>query len=516
MSEASGLCSRSWQRLRRRSNSLAPSARSGLPPRQRSLRATLAWSYELLPDGLRRFLRRLSIFRGAFCAQGAAAVTGEELAGELLVHLRGYSLVGRVTDDRGHGFVLLETVREFLAQQLEPDEAPGLAERHARWYLSLVSTPAPDPLETAWRQERAVANIRVALAWALANDTEAALVAATALDPFWELRGNHVEGCGWLVAALAAAPHAPAALRGAAASVYGRLACYALPQDRAQAVLEQAVADLRAADAPVVARFQALLFLCIVATARDDAAAVDAAHAEAAALAAADGSPVARFFLLNTVYHQALLRRDYDAALAALRANSEVVASLGDPVLTLRHLAQQAFVEVACGELAAAEATLAAIPAEPLGSVRGVWTLQAAFAEVRLRYRQGRRAESVALLAAVADQIAGSVPVHAHHAAEFVSQVLSDRGRHNDALAWLEVGARWRAQWGVVYDFALDADDRARIRAAAEAALSPAQAQAATASGLGWTTETLAEALRELPEVAAAATSAGPRVAMLG
>ena len=110
-----------------------------LPERQQTLRATIAWSYDLLDEAEQVALQRLSVFRGSFALEDAEAVTGASLDEiEVLVD---HSLV--VAQPTGR-CLLLETLREFARERL--DDAGETREydlRHAHYYLDLLKDRAP-------------------------------------------------------------------------------------------------------------------------------------------------------------------------------------------------------------------------------------------------------------------------------------------------------------------------------------------------------------------------------------
>jgi len=111
-----------------------------LPERQRTLRATIEWSYDLLDSDARAAFRRLSVFRGSFGLDAAEAITGAEL--DQLAALLDHSLLKALGDER---FFLLETLREYARERLdEAGETPEYALRHARWYLERLQANYSD------------------------------------------------------------------------------------------------------------------------------------------------------------------------------------------------------------------------------------------------------------------------------------------------------------------------------------------------------------------------------------
>jgi predicted ATPase len=111
-----------------------------LPERQRTLRATIEWSYDLLDSDARAAFRRLSVFRGSFGLDAAEAITGAEL--DQLAALLDHSLLKALGDER---FFLLETLRGYARERLdEAGETPEYALRHARWYLERLQANYSD------------------------------------------------------------------------------------------------------------------------------------------------------------------------------------------------------------------------------------------------------------------------------------------------------------------------------------------------------------------------------------
>ena len=185
--------------------------------RQQTLRATLAWSFDLLDADEQILLRRFAVFAGSFGLEAAEDICAEDP----LQHDEGVALLGRLIDkslvhvEEGpgdHRYRLLETVRQYAAERLEEAGERGVFERrHRDWYIELAEsdpTPAGDlPARDRLRRldlERD--NLRAALASALADDPQLALRLAIALWRFWLMRGYLAEGYRWLAASLAAAP----------------------------------------------------------------------------------------------------------------------------------------------------------------------------------------------------------------------------------------------------------------------------------------------------------------------
>jgi predicted ATPase len=189
--------------------------------RQQTLRATLAWSFELLGSDEQTLLRRLAVFAGGFGLKAAEDVGAQEPLGRgeavaVLGQLIDKSLVHVEGGSEDRRYRLLETVRQYATERLEDaGERSAFEGRHRDWYLALAEsdpTPAGDlPDRIIVRAlDRERDNLRAALASALVADPQAALRLAVALWRFWLMRGYLAEGYHWLTAALAAAPESTA------------------------------------------------------------------------------------------------------------------------------------------------------------------------------------------------------------------------------------------------------------------------------------------------------------------
>jgi len=195
-------------------------------PRQQTLRATLDWSYDLLSDTERAFLRRLSVFAGGWVLEAAEAVcVGDGIESSdilgLLSRLVEKSLVVAETHHGAARYYLLETVRQYAQEKLvEEGAASRLRRAHRDWCLSLAEQAARDlrgPREDQWlgRLETEHDNLRAALEWSKEEKegAEAGLRLVGALHFFWWHRDLWDEGLRWTEGALARSSEAlPSAL----------------------------------------------------------------------------------------------------------------------------------------------------------------------------------------------------------------------------------------------------------------------------------------------------------------
>ena len=186
-----------------------------LPERQRTMRATLDWSYELLSESERKLFQRLSVFAGGFTLEAAEAVgvvdKPEEVLG-LLGALVEQSLVV-VQPRNAHCEVrygMLEPVRQYALERLEQSgDAVDAHRKHAEYFLGLAERADPElhgAHEAEWleRLEREHDNFRAAFSWALSATGDARIAARLgwALRDFVWVRGYHRERRRWAEATL--------------------------------------------------------------------------------------------------------------------------------------------------------------------------------------------------------------------------------------------------------------------------------------------------------------------------
>jgi predicted ATPase/DNA-binding CsgD family transcriptional regulator len=170
--------------------------------RQRSLAATVDWSYQLLNELERRVFRRISVFPAPFTLEAAEAVAGAG-AGPAVLRLVDCSLLvpPRPGPDGRSRYVMLETLRAYGAQRLaEAGEQPEAAAALAGLALGVAGQAAAGLSSSAGELDAARwldaedATVHQALDWALQHDPGTALSLATALAPWWELRGRFAGG----------------------------------------------------------------------------------------------------------------------------------------------------------------------------------------------------------------------------------------------------------------------------------------------------------------------------------
>ncbi len=192
---------------------LLTSGRRTALPRHRTLRATLDWSYELLPAEERALLLRLAVFPAGFTLEAVTAISDdtEALVVQGISSLVSKSLVTLDRSEASQRWRLLETVRAYALEKFVgmPEHQPTLR-RHAEFYLALFAPFATESLQQAAIDEfdsyrRETDNLRAALNWALSPRGDPGLgvaLAATATD-FWIGLSLVTESCEWAGKALA-------------------------------------------------------------------------------------------------------------------------------------------------------------------------------------------------------------------------------------------------------------------------------------------------------------------------
>jgi len=210
------------------------------PARQRTMRAAIAWSYDLLRDDEQTLFRRLAVFGGGWALEAAEAVCADAVVEkdavlDLLTELADKSLVQAPSVATPHPrYDLLETVREYGRERLdESGETATLRGRHRDWYLRLAETAEAYQSDAVWESwldclEADHNNLRAALAWSAAEPGGLAsrLRLATALWRFWAVRGYLREGSSWLADAASLPSTISLAVRARALCAAGGLASY--------------------------------------------------------------------------------------------------------------------------------------------------------------------------------------------------------------------------------------------------------------------------------------------------
>jgi tetratricopeptide (TPR) repeat protein len=176
--------------------------RRDAPERQRTLRATIEWSHDLLTEEEQRLFARLAVFRGGCTLDVAEEVAQADL--DTLQSLVDKSLL-RQTDDR---FWMLETIREYAEERLQAGvEDDAVRGRHLGHFLALVERAYEERRESGSTWLPIVGaehdNIRAALDWAGRTRPEAEAQLAGAVAYYWRYLGHFREARERIAGALA-------------------------------------------------------------------------------------------------------------------------------------------------------------------------------------------------------------------------------------------------------------------------------------------------------------------------
>nr|WP_297429855.1 tetratricopeptide repeat protein [uncultured Actinotalea sp.] len=318
------------------------------PGRQRTLRAALDWSHDLLEPDLARAFRRLGVCEGVIDLGAVAAVVGD--GGDPL------DVVGRLVDvsllavddgpDGEPRLRMLQTVRRYARERLAASgDLEATQQRHAAHHADVAERAAaglrgPGHLAARDRIEAELPDLRAALAWTLAparrddgEVDEARLTLGLRLVQhlawFWYGCGYPAEGRRWLQAAVDAAGHrrSPAVLT--ALHGLGVLVLQQGRAERARGILSRCLEHARATGDPALVSRE-LNSLAVVHRDLGDAGAAIALAEEAVAAAREAGDPGCE---VNAVSNLALLAADagrHEESITLLRRCLELDTELQD------------------------------------------------------------------------------------------------------------------------------------------------------------------------------------------
>ena len=310
--------------------------------RQRTLEATVDWSYDLLTEVERRLLCRLSVFTGGWTLEAAEEVcSGEGIEREemlnLLARLVDKSLVNvekNANADCRYRF--LETVRQYgQVRLLRSGEAERLRELHLAFFFDFARHAEPElqrPGQVLWltRLQQEHDNLRAALDWCLAAaPSDKGLELAAALFWFWTKRGFFGEGRQWLERALSVDSRRSATLRAKALIALSNMTFFLGDYAGTAVLLEESLALARHSEDLWAVSFSLLMQSAIAnASGNTEVPAKLAAEARAAAVAGRhlwlEGSSL-MFLALCAQYMDDYERAGplYDEALVRLRRTGD-------------------------------------------------------------------------------------------------------------------------------------------------------------------------------------------------
>ena len=308
------------------------------PDRQRTLHATIAWSFDLLTEDEQRVFTAVGVFSGGFAADAAEAVAGDPAVLATLERLVDQNMVTVSADADGDPrFRMLETIRGFAWDQVPDAERAALRDRHLAFFVARAERAEPlmrGPEQAVWVRRLAAeqADIRAALAWAEeTRQDESLLRLASALKRrFWYEAGGLAEGLRWLEAGLEAAEDAPAALRAKALQRAAWIVWEMDDGDRAEELFEASLAVSDPDDH--LSRFEALIGLSYrsIGTQGADLQVAADRMREAIEHAREDGTPGALVEPLMAQGHLERARGDLEGAMTYFEEALEMARASGD------------------------------------------------------------------------------------------------------------------------------------------------------------------------------------------
>ena len=347
-----------------------------LPERQRTLSATIDWSYQLLTPSQRELHAALGVFAGGCTLEAVEDVCGGETLLDDLAALVVGGLIRREDAAGDARFRMPQIVREFALERLaEQGRSEELGGRHAQWVAALCEEAEAELTgknQALWleRLESELPNIRAALEWALATGSAGLMLRiASSLGRFWRAHSHVTEARRWLEAALSRSGEIDPDLRAAGLWAAGRQAmaqgdgasaepllegalnlyrelghrreeAFALSelglaalaggdQERAERLCMEALEVARAVDDPR-ATSAALSQLAGVVSERGDHGRARRLHEEALALRRALGDPLLVANAANNLGVAALAEGDLSRAHTALEEALALARELGD------------------------------------------------------------------------------------------------------------------------------------------------------------------------------------------
>ena len=360
------------ERLESRLELLTAGSRDA-PERQRTMRATVDWSYRLLDSDEQVLFARLAVFSGGATVEQIEEVCTGDL--DLLASLLDKSLLRR----RGERIVMLETLREYAGEQLRAlGEEDVLRDRHLASFVRLATEAEPHldaPDQEAWyeRLEAELPNIRSALAHAIAKpDPTAAVELAGRLQRLWQVHGHLGEGEQWLDASLAAGD-APAEIAGKAWNGLGIVRADRGDYTGAREAFERA-GELRREVGDELGVASTLNNLGALALFGEDYESAQQSYEQALAILRRHESSPNLLAVLENIGVAALLRGEAAAAIAALEEGQALAVARGEHRSTSSTARWLARALIEQGELERSRALLAEslALAEQIGHRQGV------------------------------------------------------------------------------------------------------------------------------------------------
>jgi len=169
---------------------------TNMPDRQRTLRALIDWSYELLTDEQKDFFANLAVFAGGFFGDTAEEVTDNAHAWDMTDNLVDNSLLYGREMGGSMRYYMLDVIRQYAREKLDekPEEVAKLSRRHAEYFLRfaeerLAKARSADECEALKQIEGDLDNLRAAMDWSEENDPALCARLAATIAEFLSRRG---------------------------------------------------------------------------------------------------------------------------------------------------------------------------------------------------------------------------------------------------------------------------------------------------------------------------------------
>lgn len=246
---------------------------NNVPERHQTMRAAIAWSYDLLAEDEKQLFKLLAVFAGGFTVKAAEAICGEKESNDAeildcLESLIAGNLLRQSNENETEPrLFMLETIREYAAERLaesvaEENKMRGL---HADFFLDHAKKMERDLMganqaELLNWMEAERDNYRAAMDWWRKNDGEKELKLTAALTPLWNFRGSLSEGIERLFNVLEKNPNAAIAARAKALTSLGMLVWVSSDYEKAIEICEKSLSLNEQIDYPII-RAQTLFVL---------------------------------------------------------------------------------------------------------------------------------------------------------------------------------------------------------------------------------------------------------------
>jgi non-specific serine/threonine protein kinase len=343
---------------------LLTGGRHDLPERQRTLRGTIEWSYELLDEAQRTLFRRLCVFAGGFSLHAVESLCPLEAnpGGQLLdqiTSLADKSLLTPVNAaDDDPRFTILETIREFGLERLdESREASAIRKTHAEYFLTLAEQAEPEiwlKFDTRWirRLTFELDNLRESLGYfRRIGDNERLMRLAGSVTFFFTLSNLSSEGRQWLEGAHSSSETLQETSLGARVlQGIGHHSWIMGDLDRAKSVLERSVTIYRHLGNELQAA-SALDILSLVIESKGDNALAREMQSEVIAVLRKEG----RRLDLARVFANAIEPLDDNAAREMYAESLRIFRETGNVFSIVRALRNFGFLEYRAGNYARAK-----------------------------------------------------------------------------------------------------------------------------------------------------------------